>query len=293
MTRRYSEGKSIDAVIRFIEMRDNAIRRADGRSPDDLHDKNPQRRVDYVCTVEDQLYAFEHTGIEPFSNQILMEIKNGKLFDPIVKYYNSGRPDTEFWELYVPADASTYLTDATVKRVRQALIQWINGSAALFPLARYGDRFANPVLGENATGVPFPVSLHRWSLADSSPLCGRFCVRPFVRGDLENARIARLQRACREKFPKLEAWKRSDSARTMLVLEENDISTTNHQLVADAMSIAEEGIPDKPDEVFLVSTYITDLWWVTCLRRGGKTYYDDGERFHEFIPSDLTSLTKR
>ena len=73
MADRYNEGKALDAVLRFIEARDHAPRENDGRSPDDLNDPDEQRRVDYVCTVGQTLYAFEHTGIEPFPNQIKLE----------------------------------------------------------------------------------------------------------------------------------------------------------------------------------------------------------------------------
>ncbi len=63
-----SEGKALDAVLRFIETRDYALRGNDGWSPDDRKnsDPDPLRRVDYVCTVGRLLYAFEHTRIEPF-----------------------------------------------------------------------------------------------------------------------------------------------------------------------------------------------------------------------------------
>jgi hypothetical protein len=50
---------------------------------------------------------------------------------------------------------------------------------------------------------------------------------------------------------------------------------------------------DAADEIFLVSTSIIDRWWITCLRRAGKTYYDDDERFHEIDPTTLIGLTKR
>lgn len=110
--------------------------------------------------------------------------------------------------------------------------------------------------------------------------------------DLEKARTARLQKACEDKFPKLAAWKR-DGARTVLVLEENDLSLTNHQRVADVLGPAEAAMPDAADEVFLVSTHIARTWWVTCLRRAGKSYYDDGERFHEVDPAILGRLTSR
>src|SRR5665213_1074176 len=76
MAGRYNEGKAIDAVLRRIEARDHALRANDGRSPDDLNDPDPLRRVDYVCTVGAVLYAFEHTGIEPFGNQIELEVHN-------------------------------------------------------------------------------------------------------------------------------------------------------------------------------------------------------------------------
>jgi hypothetical protein len=91
---RYNEGKALDAVIRFIEARDHAPRGPDGRSPDDLNDPDEQRRVDYICTVGQTLYAFEHTGIEPFPNQIRLADHNRKVFDPIIKRFDR-RTDRE------------------------------------------------------------------------------------------------------------------------------------------------------------------------------------------------------
>lgn len=88
MADRYNEGKALDAVLRFIEARDNAPRENDGRSPDDLNDWDERRRVDYVCTVGETLYAFEHTGIEPFPNQIRLAEHNQKLFDPIIEHFD-------------------------------------------------------------------------------------------------------------------------------------------------------------------------------------------------------------
>jgi hypothetical protein len=293
---RYHEGKAIDAVLRRIEARDQAIRLRDGRSPDDLNDPDPLRRVDYVCTVGHVLYAFEHTGIEPFAEQIVLEVHNRKLFGPIVERF-SNRADRELWELHVPVEASAGLTGGQVGRVRDALIKWVEVNAARFGVTLLYDRYANPHLGETVPDVPFPVSLHRGSLDNphfprESRLCGQFMMKYFVSGNLEKARTTRLEKACEDKFPKLAMWKR-DGARTVLVLEENDLSLTNHQVVADALVPAEATMPDAADEIFLVSTPIADKWWVTCLRRAGKTYYDDGERFHEVNPAMLTALTKR
>ena len=297
MAGRYNEGKAIDAVLRRIEARDHALRANDGRSPDDLNDPDPLRRVDYVCTVGAVLYAFEHTGIEPFGNQIELEVHNQKLFGPVTARFDH-RVDREFWEFHVPVEASAGLAGGQVNRVQDALIKWIEANAARFPVTRLYDRYANPALGETVADVPFPVSLHRNSLDGpefprESPLSGRFTVKYVVSGDLEQARTVRLQKACEDKFPKLATWKRDAGARTVLVLEENDLSLTNHQRVTDALFAAEATIPDTADEIFLVSTHIPHTWWVTCLRRAGKTYYDDGERFHEVDPAELIRLTSR
>jgi hypothetical protein len=297
MARRYNEGKAIDAVLRRIEARDHALRLNDGRSPDDLNDPDLLRRVDYVCTIGSTLYAFEHTGIEPFANQIELEVHNRKLFDPIRERFNH-RADRELWELHFPVEASAGLRGVQIDRVRDLLILWIETNAPNMPVTLLYDPYANRSLGETIAGVPFRFSLHRGSLDShhfprESALCGAFMLKPFVTGDLEQARTARLQKACEDKFPKLATWKRDDGARTVLVLEENDLSLTNHQRVADALVDAEAKMSDAADEIFLVSTHIPDKWWVTCLRRAGKTYYDDGERYQEIDPAALTPLTSR
>jgi hypothetical protein len=101
-----------------------------------------------------------------------------------------------------------------------------------------------------------------------------------------------LQSACGRKYPKLAKWKRDLGARTVLVLEEDDLSLTNHLLVADALGRAEATTPDAPDEVFLLSTGVDQTWWVVCLRGpglvAGRAMPDC-----EFDPMKLTKLTSR
>jgi len=135
---RYNEGKALDAVLRFIEARDDARRKDDGRSPDDPKDPDPDplRRVDYVCTVGQLLYAFEHTRIEPFPNQIRLADHNQKLLDPVIKRFDHRTDQTkrEVWEFYVPVEASATVND--VGMVQRALIKWIdakNVHKALLP----------------------------------------------------------------------------------------------------------------------------------------------------------------
>jgi hypothetical protein len=298
MVSRYNEGKALDAVLRTIEAREGVVRSPDGWSPDETGIPDAAKRVDYVCTIGGALYALEHTGIEPFGEQIDLEVSNRRLFDPITERFNH-RPDMELWELHVPVEASAGLTGRQLRRVREALSVWVDANARRFPVTRLYDRYANPHLGETVPDVPFPVSLHRGSLQGidipkDNPLVGGFAVKYSVGNSLEQSRALRLQKACEDKFPKLANWKKDGGARTILVLEENDIQLTNHHLVAHAFMIAEAAVSvEKPDEVFLVSTSIASDWWVSYLRRGGKTYYDDGERYHEVDPLGLVALTKR
>ena len=129
MAERYNEGKAIDAVLRRIEARENSSRLNDGRSPDDQKDPDPDMRVDYVCTVANQLYAFEHTGIEPFDNQIEMEVHNAALFGPVIAHYDNRTSDAEYWELHHPVEAASDLGSGKIKWVQDALISWIKVSA--------------------------------------------------------------------------------------------------------------------------------------------------------------------
>ena len=196
------------------------------------------------------------------------------LFDPIIQRFDH-RSDREFWELIVPVDASAGLTGRKVGQVQDALIKWIAANAALVPVAPLHDRRANPPLGESADGVPFRFSLHRASLEgpyypSDSPLCGRFKRMGVAPADLEQQRAARLKTASERKSPKLAKWKMDSGARTVLVLEEDDLQLTNHFRVADALVPAEATTPDAPDEVFLVSTCIEQTWWVVCLRGPGR-----------------------
>jgi hypothetical protein len=108
MAARYNEGKAIDAVLRRIEAREALSRLNDGWSPDDQRDPDKDRRVDYVCTVGEQLYAFEHTGIEPFENQIEIEVHNRELFEPVMAHFKRA-PNGEYWELHTPVEASVGL----------------------------------------------------------------------------------------------------------------------------------------------------------------------------------------
>jgi hypothetical protein len=124
-----------------------------------------------------------------------------------VNHFDNTRSDAEYWQLYVPFEASASVKTVQVKRVGAALIAWIEQNAAAVPVVIYGNRFRD-VLVQTAAGIPFPFSLHRFSFdsihfpTKRSPLSGRFTMAYVAPDNIEAARENRLQKTCEDKFHK-------------------------------------------------------------------------------------------
>ena len=76
----FHEGQACDAVSQHIERRAGAVRSA-LRFPDKEGHAAP---VELVCTIGDQLYAMEHTSIEPFEGHMRGNAEDDPLIQPIV-----------------------------------------------------------------------------------------------------------------------------------------------------------------------------------------------------------------
>jgi hypothetical protein len=136
--------------------------------------------------------------------------------------------------------------------------------------------------------------LHRFLPA--APLPDHFQIVHLVTGNLEEAREQRMREACAKKFPKLEVWRRSSGARTVLILEENDLQLTNAQRVFDVLTQVENTVAGKPDEIYLVSTIIDNPWYVHALRIDDRTYYllsESRQCMTEIDSRTLVDLTGR
>jgi hypothetical protein len=68
-------------------------------------------------------------------------------------------------------------------------------------------------------------------------------------------------------------WKQSDNARTILVLEDNDVQLTNQSIVTDAFLPIAQARAEAPDETYLVST-CTSPWYAWPILINGRTYFD-------------------
>lgn len=285
---RFNEGKACDAIVRRLEAREEALRR-NMRWPE--RERHPAP-VEFACEIGGTLFAIEHTGIEPFAGHMQLEAEAPFRFKPIEAMVAGRLPATEHFELHIPLKVTQALKGAALRSVHETLAAWIIATAPALPIARYG-RYVTPIRTVALPGVPFAVSLHR-TTTEGFP--ARFTIRHLVDGDHETERVERVREACQRKFPKLAAWKRDHGARTVLVLEENDIQLTNPQVVADALLEVEATMPDRPDEVYLVSSAVNNPWWSFALRIDQRNYYEFSRAFEcmeEVDPSTLTDLTGR
>jgi hypothetical protein len=175
--------------------------------------------------------------------------------------------------------------------VQDALIKWIETNSGRIPVVpRWGRHgaFSWELL---ATFRSCFRCVGR-SQGGASGFLGKLLLRPIAPDGLEKQRAARPLKACEDKLPKRAKWKQDSGARTVLVLEEDDLSLTNHFKVADALTQAEAMRTDVADEAFMVSTATAKTWWVVSLRGAGMV--DEEPMPHkEFDPKELTKLTSR
>lgn len=163
------------------------------------------------------------------------------------------------------------------------------------PLQDFGSHLAarmdNRVRPTRVEGVPFDLKLYRMEGFISR---GKLQIVHAV-SDIEAGRLERITISLRKKMPKLNAWKRDAGARTVLVLEENDIQLTNCHVVTSAVLEAEKTLGRAADEMYLVTTSFSP-WQVHFVRVDDRTYFDltdPDERSWDADPSELVSLTGR
>jgi hypothetical protein len=197
------------------------------------------------------------------------------------------------FELMIPANALQGRKMPEVSGIQQALVAWVKGTAPSVPAQRYGDYKKTPIGPVTIPGVPFPVSLYRF---EPALVPGHhFQLTRLVKNG-EQLRKDRVREAVERKFPKLAAWKRDENARTILVLEDNDIQLTNQAIVTETYLPLAMGRDDRPDETYLVVS-CTDPWHAWPILIGDKSYFDFAQSGNAedwaIDPARLVPLTKR
>ena len=222
----FNEGKVCDAIVRRLEARADGSR-SGLRWPEQERHAFP---VEVAFTIGDQLFALEHTGIEPFKGHVQMDAEADRLFKPIVDALKNALGAAAVFELMIPANALRGRKMPEVRGIQQALIAWVKATAPTVPAQRYGDYKKTSVGPVTIPGVPFAVSLYRF---EPALVPGHHFQLTHLVKNGEQLRKDRIREAVERKFPKLAAWKRDENARTILVLEDNDIQLTNQAIVTE------------------------------------------------------------
>jgi hypothetical protein len=264
-----------------------AVARSGVRFPDQEGHSAP---VELVCTLGAQLYAMEHTGIEPFEGHMRGNAENDRLWRPVVSGVAGRIPSGDDFALHVPAHAMEDQRARDVSAVQRQLIEWIVATAPGLWMPPRG-KMDTRVKPTSVEGVPFNVKLYRMA-----GLVARGSLQiVHVVPDIEQGRLERISISLRKKMPKLHAWKRDAGARTVLVLEENDIQLTNCHVVTNAVLEAEKSLGRAADEIYLVTTSFAP-WRVHFLRVDNRSYFDLSDpdaRSWDADPMQLLSLTGR
>jgi len=282
-----NEGKVCDAIVRRLEEREEQERTA-LRWPEKENHKSP---VEIAFKLRDQLYALEHTLIEPFEGHMRMEAQTERLFAPITSALKDALGKDALFELHLRLNALEGRKSAELSRVQQAIIAWVTATAPTVPPRPYPDgkgTLVGPTLVEN-----IPLVLCRF---EPPIIPGQYFQIRHTVDNSDQLRAERMKAAIDKKFPKLAAWKKDENAKSILVLEQNDIQLTNPSTVADTyLRLATAG-ENRPDETYLVATCIDPKWWIWPIMIDDRSYFDiaqTDERLHwEVDPSGLNDLTK-
>ena len=281
----FHEGKACDAVLRIIEERQGS-----NRQKLTFPEKTGGPPVELTCIIGERHYAVEHTGIEPFEGQVRWTREGESKVAPIIDGLRGRLPPDDDFEILLPITELIALRGSQLTAAQGDIIDWVGSvGPTLSSVEAYGRQI--PTRAPKLPNVPCDLSLRRWK---PPPHFKRgVYISPTIGDDLETLRIDRIVRAYDKKIGKLMEWKRS-GARTILVLENTEISVTNAQVVADALSSIEKFRTEKPDEVYLFDTCCRAPWWVWALRIDDKGYYSLSQErkcLTEIDPTTLVNLT--
>ena len=259
-----NEGKACDAVVRTLERRTRKIR-SDIRHPESDQIGPP---VELRLKLGEREYAIEHTVIEPFENNIKAALTVVEIRQYLIQSLTGQLPGPMYYVLHVPKDVCLPKRKSKRDRALKNLAQWIRWGAHVMherntglsvpilghsvPISPYG--WPDDSIKDKPSGINCTVELLRWP---NGNVIGQ---KPgFVQTildypkDLEGFRTERIGRAFSDKFPKL-ARCGAEGARTVLVLESQDLAHTRFDLIGNQLPVLLAEHANLPDEIFLVES---------------------------------------
>jgi hypothetical protein len=287
-----NERKICDAVARVLEER-AGMKRSGARTPEKDGQGAP---VEYRFDLGQKNHALEHTIVEAFDRQIHSGVDFNTLVNPIIKEIGDTLPKPGVYYVTFPLDATDRVERRDFPALQMAVGSWVRNAAGRLYARQmqmadgeyYGKDFN---LREMPPSVSFELHMTRSLFRGIPPRAnGRLFLSRFAPKNREELRGTRMQRALDTKCPKLRQCK-EEGARSILILENNDIALTNPIVVGDSVRALLKGRDDVPDEIFLVDTCV-DGWSVWSLYRDGIFWPDEetATRYREVNPKMLDTV---
>ena len=253
-----NEGKCCDAVLRVLEHRLNT-QRADLHVPDRAD--RTEKRVDLCARLGANRYVLEHTRIDPFEEAVTISAHFSDFVTPIEERLSGVLPGPALHSLLLPQDQRFDRGGRGIrKRTAKAqadVVEWVSDEAPRL----YQQALAAGLYFRHVSAVrEFP---NMWTVhlnctltgPPSETVTGDFRVDRTTNYDPEEQRFKRLPKALAGKCPKLQRCKER-GARTVLVLEDDNIADSNSVVVREALNRVAEERTDLPDEIYLVETKV-------------------------------------
>ncbi len=286
-----NEGRVCDAVVRLLEARTGTFR-SEIRHPERDGVGPP---VDLRLRLGSQEYAIEHSQIEALPGQIHTAVEFGRFINPVIDELSGLLPGPAVYDLDFPFNARLGVPPAQLEQIRRDFIEWIRVHALELheknperPTREKNPRECNDRYRGTPPGFPYEVTLRRkahWSTSGVHD--GVLLPTRIVKEDVETRRVDRLWKTLDRKCPKLHTCK-EQGARTVLVLEDNDIALSNHVLIEDGLAGLLEERADLPDEIYLVESSVK-TWGVRIIKCDEAIFPE--QDWTNFDSADLIDIT--
>ncbi len=287
-----NQGKSCDAVVRVLEAREGA-ERTNVRHPE-RDSYGPPVELRFRLGVQE--YAIEHTQIEAFPNQLYANRLFKQLTDPVVAELSGRLPGPAVYHLFFPNNTRLDVPSDKLRAIQNDLVEWVREHAQHLheensqePTRERYPHGIRTQFRDTPPGFCYNVVLQReahWSFFQRNH--GVLLAASFAPEYVETLRVDRLRNALERKCPKLGKCK-DEGARTVLVLEDNDISLSNYALIGKSLKKLLRKCSDVPDEVYLVETSLNTMWIVRLMQSDGK--WLGGKDWIESDFNDLIDIT--
>ena len=297
---RDNEGRCCDAVVRVLETH-LGTKRSDLHIPDKIDRMRKKQRVDACLSIGRNRYVLEHTRVEPFSEAIGAGVRVADLIRGVQERLRACAPlpGPAIYELKLPKDprlGGGSNTREQHARIKLEMAAWAHSESTDLHL-RAVEAGRQACIGREFSGLLVHLVCTAMG-APSETTPGEFGGVRDVPESLEDSRVVRLRKALGDKCPKLLACK-VRGARTVLVLENDDIALSDHLSIREALERAAEDRDDLADEVYLVNTGVDDnCWYVFPVNpdadaRLGRSPSRDGYALPQtFRFSELEDLTE-